>query len=785
MNSTIYLKLLKVFLFSFIIILPLRSLCQINNVGLERISAYGKVWGVINYFHPEMGKGKLNGDSLFLKHLSYLPENPSAINFKRSVAGMLGELHDPQISITEKYTSTDEMKLTARKQYAYHLLPGKQLYLALPQTAFAKGLNTDSILRRSPSQKIVVDLRNADLNNDLGLKQYKRFVQPLIAGIIHDMMLLPTERSFFYKGLMRQDFPQDINLFDPDKDGNVDHLQVHNGLRNVSEGAYLLPVDVENYSSYRYCFIINRFTNINSVKAIMALRNRNRCLVVFDGPVPDYLYGTFYYMNLPDGLVAKIRTSEVIYEDGTLGPAPDLVISGQSDTTLHSLSVVSAGNLLKMPIKLKHGHVENTVLVRKPSNKYATNGMPGVNLRLLGLFNFWNTIHFFSPNKNLIALDWDTALLHFIPKFLAADHEDKYFMALMELTASIKDGHAILINTVTGRSPSGFMDGNLPFACDQIDDKVYITSIMPDSAQHAILSQLNYGDELIAIDGLPVRSIINKWEPLLPASNAAGFKRELYATWLTAGAVNSEAKITLVRNGRQKNINLKRINRNDYYNLWGKVIRPVSVPAIFPPVCRILDGNIGYLRMNRIYTNQLDSLANLLRDCKKIIVDARGYPRDGSIGTNLATYIASKTDTVSYDEFPFVTGPNLSKRQMMIDYSVIAPKPNPNLKHQQYYILVDEGNQSQGEWNIIALQGVTKAVTIGRTTAGANGMAVTVTLPGNYTTFFSGFGEYYTDHIPNQKNGVKIDIEVKKTLKAAINGEDDIFNKALSIIKEK
>jgi hypothetical protein len=43
-------------------------------------------------------------------------------------------------------------------------------------------------------------------------------------------------------------------------------------------------------------------------------------------------------------------------------------------------------------------------------------------------------------------------------------------------------------------------------------------------------------------------------------------------------------------------------------------------------------------------------------------------------------------------------------------------------------------------------------------------MVVTVTLPGNYITFFSGFGEYYMDHNPNQKNGVKIDIQVKKTL---------------------
>lgn len=491
-------------------------------------------------------------------------------------------------------------------------------------------------------------------------------------------------------------------------------------------------------------------------------------------------------MDLPDGLTAKIRTSEVIYEDGTLGCKPDLVIESQSDTTINSLVIRKAGELMKTPfLEQNCKPIENTVFIRKPANAYPTSRTPEVNLRLLGLFNFWNVINFFSPNKNLIAVNWDTALPYFIPKFLTADTEDKYFMALMELTTSIKDGHGILINTLTGRSPKGFVDGNIPFACDQINDKVYITSIMPDSIQKTALLQLQYGDEVIAIDGLPVNAIIKKWEPLLVASNSAGFKRELYATWFTAGAIGSVANIIILRDGRQKNILLKRINRNDYYNLWGKVVRPITVPPVFPPYCQILEGNIGYLRMNRVYTSELDSLAHLLKDCKKIIIDARGYPREVNIGTNLATYIASKPDTVSYDEFPYVTSPDISKRQTLIEYSIIMPNINTNLKHQQYYILVDEGNQSQGEWNIIVIQGVTNAITIGRTTSGANGMAVNITLPGNYITFFSGFGEYYMDHTPNQKNGVKIDIEVKKTLKASINGEDDILTKALSVIEGK
>ncbi|WP_044219392.1 hypothetical protein [Chitinophaga pinensis] len=77
--------------------------------------------------------------------------------------------------------------------------------------------------------------------------------------------------------------------------------------------------------------------------------------------------------------------------------------------------------------------------------------------------------------------------------------------------------------------------------------------------------------------------------------------------------------------------------------------------------------------------------------------------------------------------------------------------------------------------------GVTNATTIGRTTAGANGMAVTIPLPGDYMSFYSGFAEYYPDHTPNQHLGVKIDVIVDKTLTGAIRGEDEILNKALEI----
>lgn len=777
---------LKIILAATFIFCTLRALSQTSvsskdeNVG--RITELGKIWGVIKYFHPNSGKGNMiDSDSLFLHFVTPVINDGSEESFVTNLKGMLASLNDIHtklIPIAETPT-----KSSFFLQYERKALKGNKLYISLPQNIFSKEISMDTVIGND-CREIILDFRCNEINNDIGLRQYNTFVAPLIAKLINSTMILPTERTVCYKGMMRQDFPYSINLFDPDKNGNMPHYQVNTGLKNISEGSYLFANSEYNNTNIKFSFVLNKFVNVNTVKAIMALKNRGLCYVTFDGDVPEYLYGSFYNIEVCNKYIARIKSSEVIYEDGTLGSKPDLILEGGRISQKEFIENITA--LFNTPLKENDNkHIENTVYIQKPVKYLSENTLPSASLRLLGLFNFWNAIHFFSPDKNLISVDWDNVLPYFVAKFLNADTQEKYFLALMELTASINDGHAIMFNTKTGRTPKNYMDGNLPIACDIIKGKVYITSIMPDKLQQDALAQFHYGDEIVSIDNIPAKDIIKGWEKLLVASNTSGFNRELYATWFTAGNTGSTATVRVVNKGKQKSIHLNRIDRNEYYSLWGRVPRKYASGISDPPYYKILKDNIGYIRLNKVLSQELDTIAYTLKSCDKIIIDARGYPKDSRIGTHFASYIATKKDTVAYDVFPFITSPDLSKNQELIEYAVIEPHHNNYLKNKKYYILVDEGNQSQGEWNIIALQGVTDAVTIGRTTAGANGMAVSIPFPGDYMSFFSGFAEYYPDHTPNQKLGVKIDVIVEKTLKGTIEGQDEILNRAKAIINSK
>lgn len=785
-NIKKYLAIL--FISCAMLMMPFFAHCQqqqFDSLQISRIADFGKVWGVINYFHPEIGKGTLNADSLLIDNSTELLQNPTTENFKQALSHLFTQLKDSRTQIITP--APQPVNGLFPLTFTSHPVAQNQIYVALPQTMFDKEVRMDSIFRKQEYKKsYIVDLRSGRIDTDLGLNQYANVVQPLIANLIQQTMVLPTERNFYYKGLMREDFPHDFNILTPDSDGNFEEVQVHNGFRNVSLGSYLMPAKNRNWlARNKYCFIVNQNTNINIVKAVMALRNRHLCRVIFDGEMPDYLFGRFYKMRLADGITAKIRTSELIYEDGTLGDLPDLALKSAAGPIPTAGLISQAAKLLGSNVWLSgKKQIENTVMIRRPANAYSTVGVPEARLRLLGLFNFWNAFYYFSPNKDLTKFNWSTALTHFVPRFLAAKTDSTYFMALMELTASVNDGHSGVFSRQTGRSPVGVVDGNLPIIVDPLDGKVYITGILPDTTQKG-LSRLQPGDQVIAVDQVPVKNLRAFWKQYLSASNEAGFNREYYATWFATGAVGSKAMLTILRKGQTVEIPLKRIKRDNYYMLRGKVVRKPEVPPLYPPYCKVLDGNIGYLRMNKVYTKQLDSLSTMLKGCNSIIIDARGYPRDYQIGGVLASYIATKTDTVAVNEFPYVTGPNVQENAVMVNYEVIRPNANSNLKNKSYYILVDEGDQSQGEGNVIALQGVTNATTIGTTTAGANGMAVTVNLPDNYFTFFSGFGEFYPDHTPNQKLGVKIDHYVNHTITGLIQGQDEVMASALSYIKDK
>ena len=100
-------------------------------------------------------------------------------------------------------------------------------------------------------------------------------------------------------------------------------------------------------------------------------------------------------------------------------------------------------------------------------------------------------------------------------------------------------------------------------------------------------------------------------------------------------------------------------------------------------------------------------------------------------------------------------------------------------------IFVDERSQSQGEYSAMALQTIPSSITIGSQTAGADGAVSPIPMGGQLAISYSGYGIFYPDKTPTQRRGVKIDIQVKKTIESVSKDQDVILNAALKYLKDR
>ncbi len=396
--------------------------------------------------------------------------------------------------------------------------------------------------------------------------------------------------------------------------------------------------------------------------------------------------------------------------------------------------------------------------------RYEQMGFPPLEFRLLFLSRFWNIITHFAPYKYL-ANSWEKNLGKFIPKFLLAKDSISYYKALLELCKSLNDGHSQL-SLPEGRSVTDLIYGayTVPFYCDILNGKVVIRKVFTDSI--ATSANIQPGDIVLKINGKPCNELIKDRKKYISSSNQSDEYHQL-ARFILDGP-ELTASLVIRRGDRLLNTVVKRVpntNRN-----WGGFINYTSNEVGY----KSLSDSILLIYAMQIWDGNLDTIKTLIGRSKAVIFDVRNYPQN---------------DAFFYIADPFLAEPRL------INYSTIAITQSPGLfkwepapkigRFNDYpfkgkvLLLADERTQSQGEYSCMVLQTIPGAVTIGRKTAGVDGVYTSVPLGGGISVSYSGYGIYYPDKTPTQKVGIEIDITVPKTIASIKNNKDEILERAL------
>jgi carboxyl-terminal processing protease len=401
-------------------------------------------------------------------------------------------------------------------------------------------------------------------------------------------------------------------------------------------------------------------------------------------------------------------------------------------------------------------------------------GLPNVKYRLLFLSRFWNAINYFDPYKYIAGENWNLVLARFIPKLIYENDTLSYYKTLMQLSASLNDGHAHLsINNGQDAPIRDLVFGKYtaPIYATVIDGTATVRKTANDSLCN--LADIKKGDIILSINDETVTKKAARINPYISASNEAS--RNVALGRLLFNTHDTYQRLRIKR-GRKVFTAKVRCILNSEKN-WGDINNYTANNTGY----KTIGNSIAYVYAMQVWGGNMDTIKALIRSKKAVIFDGRNYQNNGDVFYSLFDIFMPEPKLI-----------NLATRIMPADPGYFKWWPsgkiggfNKTPYNGKVIILVDERAQSQGEYTAMALQAIPNSVTIGSQTSGLDGTVSYIPMGGWLSISYSGYGIYYPDKTPTQRRGVKIDIPVKKTVESVVKDEDLALEEALKYLRKR
>jgi hypothetical protein len=266
---------------------------------------------------------------------------------------------------------------------------------------------------------------------------------------------------------------------------------------------------------------------------------------------------------------------------------------------------------------------------------------PDSGYQLLGLFRLWNIVEYWAPNRNVVGEDWPDMLTQFIPRIALAKNKDSWEREMMAVIAEIHDTHANLWSSLGVRPPVGAC--RLPVNLRFLDHSSVITGYTSEAAGKA--SGLEPGDEITALDGVPVSKLVAEWTPLYADSNDAARLRDMART-LTNGNCGP-VHIEIHRNHAALSVSASRLDPSE-------VGTPSLTHDLPGPAFRLLSNDVAYLKLSSVKVADVARYIESAQGTRGLIVDIRNYPSD------FVVFVLGSLLVHQSTPFVFFTTPDLS-----------------------------------------------------------------------------------------------------------------------------
>ena len=734
------------------------AFAQKPGARVERLAGLARVWNMAKYFHPALAERDIDWDKALVEAIPRVNASRNTTEYSKAIDAMLQELDDKATFVAggeSKPAKHSDVAVTGETFRVVNGILIVDAYAAARRIAADQtnvGAFNKTLSELLPTAKgVVIDCRapvKVDLNgDDFTGYEFDSFLMSLVPKLIDRDIRLGSPRYRLHSGYMPQ-----VGIT---SGGYYAGTVTDTPAVMAAYGKKLVP----------FSFIVN--TNSPDESSVWgALQSAGVAAVIQEGDLTDGLGGSAVKVELPDGLTARIRVTELVNPDGSAGFQPDAKVSGKDDALAKAIRMVGD------PVKRS-----NTSLVIRPQRdsherSYDAMTFPSVEYRLLGLFRFWGVIQNFYPNKGLITDSWPTVLERYIPKIEANANAYEYQATVRELATELHDSHG----TVRGTSDFDAKFGVYmpPVIVRYVQGRPMVIKVLDDKIP------LKRGDVIDSVDGRTETAVFNE----IARYNAVSTPQALMWTAssrLLHGPKDSVARITVYKNGtgRLRTVEVTRsLDRTDpkysrAYDRTGEVVQ-------------VLPSGYGYVDLGRLQSGEVDAMFKKIAATKAVIFDMRGYPN--GTAWDIAPRLTDKIKPVAaIFSRAFMSGRDLSDPELSstdeFSFRQTLPPRNGDVYHGKVVMLIDESAISQAEHTCLFLEAATDVTFIGTPTNGANGDVTNVTLPGAIRINFSGQTVRHADGRPLQRVGIQPKIKVVPTAQGVAAGRDEILEAAVKFLR--
>lgn len=416
-------------------------------------------------------------------------------------------------------------------------------------------------------------------------------------------------------------------------------------------------------------------------------------------------------------------------------------------------------------------------LFRTPAHATAYKDKLSVEERIAGLSAFWheareNFVYF----DRVPGLEWDKVYLDYLGKVIAAETTREYYEVLMRLAPLLEDGHT---NIYPPKELFDTFYARPPVRTALVEDKVLVTRIDSPSLD----TQLRVGDEIIAIDGMPVKDYAKKdLAPYASSSTPQDREVRMFAYQLLAGSADRNVALTVAgADGKRREVSLARKGYTDL-----RKYQPFQF--------KMLKGDVAYISLDHFESEDgvkaFEAALPAIMKARALVIDVRQNGGGSSwYGQQILKHLSNKPIVAAASYVRVDSGFERARRGSQVNWMRIdEPDTSPPRTNAVFSgpvaVLTGPRTFSAAEDFLLSFDLLERGKIVGEASGGSTGQPLFFDLPGGGRARICVKRDTYPDGRALVGKGVTPHVSARPSVKDVRNGEDPVLAKALEVLSQ-